>query len=166
MDQSRKPSTRVRLQWILRTAIASAVLGAVLGGAAYLLADEVAVLPAEVQAAMLVGGATFAVVFVAGTARALLLYRSWEYVVREDSLYLSRGVFTRVRTIVPYVRVQHIDTQRNPVERVLGLSTLVVYTAGSRGADVTIPGLTPERASELQTRLKVLAIESEEEDAV
>jgi membrane protein YdbS with pleckstrin-like domain len=67
---------------------------------------------------------------------------------------------------VPYVRVQHIDTSRGPIERAVGLSTLVVYTAGSRGADVTISGLTPPEADDLQTRLKVLAIESEGEDAV
>ncbi|MFW5948277.1 MAG: PH domain-containing protein, partial [Halolamina sp.] len=55
---------------------------------------------------------------------------------------------------------------RSPLERLLGLSTLVVYTAGSRGADVTIPGLTPEHASTLQQRLERLTIESEEDDAV
>nr|WP_233125143.1 PH domain-containing protein [Halorubrum sp. SD683] len=123
-------------------------------------------LPAGVETAVQVGGAVAALLVLVGVVRAVLLYRSWEYVVRADSLFLSRGVFTRVRTVVPYVRVQHIDTTRSPLERVLGLSTLVVYTAGSRGADVTIPGLTPERASTLQERLERLTTESEEEDAV
>jgi membrane protein YdbS with pleckstrin-like domain len=41
-----------------------------------------------------------------------------------------------------------------------------VYTAGSRGADVTVPGLTPVRADDLRERLKGLAIRSEGEDAV
>ena len=76
-------------------------------------------------------------------------------------------MFTEVRTIVPFVRVQHVDTQRGPIERAAGLSSVVVYTAGSRGADVTIPGLTPERAEALQEQLRRLAIESEREsDAV
>jgi membrane protein YdbS with pleckstrin-like domain len=116
--------------------------------------------------AVTVGMASLAVFLVISVGWILLLYRSWRYVVREDSLYLTRGVLTRVQTVAPYVRVQHIDTRRSPVERLLGLSSLVVYTAGSRGADVTIPGLTDERAAELQRRLKRLAIESEEEDAV
>ena len=64
------------------------------------------------------------------------------------------------------MRVQHIDTQRNPIERVFGLGRVVVYTAGSRGADVAIPGLTPDRASDLQHRLRTLVGESESEDAV
>lgn len=113
-----------------------------------------------------VAAATFGLGSVLGGVRSLLRYRSWEYVVREESLYLRRGVLTHVRTVVPYVRVQHIDTRRGALERLFGLSSLVVYTAGSRGADVTVPGLTPERASALQARLKRLAIESEEEDAV
>ena len=87
--------------------------------------------------------------------------------MRDDDLYLERGVLTRVNTVVPFVRVQHVDTQRGPVERAVGLASVVVYTAGSRGADVTIPGLTPDRADALQEKLRRLAIESEREsDAV
>jgi membrane protein YdbS with pleckstrin-like domain len=90
----------------------------------------------------------------------------WRYEVREDSLYLERGVLTRVRTVVPFVRVQHVDTSRSPTERVVGLASTVVYTAGSRGADVSVPGLAPDDADDLRERLKRLAIRSEGEDAV
>jgi hypothetical protein len=33
-----------------------------------------------------------------------LRYRSWTYEVRDDAIYLERGVLTRVRTVVPFVR--------------------------------------------------------------
>jgi len=111
-------------------------------------------------------GVVFLLFAAYGVFKAVYLYRSWRYVVRTESLYLTRGVFTKVQTVVPYVRVQHIDTRRSAFERVLGLSTLVVYTAGSRGADVTVPGLLPDTAEDLQSRLERLAIESEDEDAV
>ena len=101
-----------------------------------------------------------------GTVHALLRYRRWRFQLDADSLFLVRGVITRVDTSVPYVRVQHVDTQRSPWERALGLSSVVVFTAGSRGADITIPGLRPERATELRERLRDLAIESEGADAV
>ncbi len=55
---------------------------------------------------------------------------------------------------------------RGPLERGLGLASVVVYTAGSRGADVTIPGVALDRADDLQARLKQLAIVAEGEDAV
>lgn len=147
---------RVRYLWIVGSATGAAMLGIAVTVAAYFFFEEY----------LWAGGAAFAALVLLGIARAVLLYRSWHYVVREDSLYLHRGVLTRVQTLVPYVRVQHIDTRRSPLERAVGLSTLVVYTAGSRGADVTIPGLEPDRAADLQARLKRLAIESEEEDAV
>ncbi|WP_435115700.1 PH domain-containing protein [Halolamina sp. C58] len=162
----RELASTVRLQWIVGSTIGALVAGAVLGAIAYVVGTRTELLAAGVEPAARIGVAAFALFALFGVVRAVLLYRSWEYVVRADSLFLSRGVFTRVRTVVPYVRVQHIDTTRSPLERVLGLSTLVVYTAGSRGADVTIPGLTPDRASTLQERLERLTTESEEEDAV
>ncbi|PSQ46213.1 hypothetical protein BRD15_09660 [Halobacteriales archaeon SW_6_65_15] len=114
-----------------------------------------------------VGVAVGTAVLALGVVFALLRYRVWRFEVRDDDLYLERGVLTRVNTVVPFVRVQHVDTQRGPVERAVGLASVVVYTAGSRGADVTIPGLTPDRADALQEKLRRLAIESEREsDAV
>ena len=107
-----------------------------------------------------------AVLVVVGLLFALLRYRVWRFEVQDDALYLERGVITRVRTVVPFVRIQHVDTQRGPIDRIAGISSVVVYTAGSRGADVAIPGLDPERASELQHRLRSLIGESESEDAV
>jgi membrane protein YdbS with pleckstrin-like domain len=147
---------RIRILWVFQTLIRAVFLGGLIGIALWFseFADP------------LLGVGLGAVVLVFGTVRTLLLYRSWQYRVREESLFLHRGVFTLTETVVPYVRVQHVDTSRGPIERALGLSSLVVYTAGSRGADVTIPGLTPEQATGLQSRLKELAIESEEEAAV
>ena len=113
-----------------------------------------------------VGAVVALVVFLVAAVFAVLRYRSWAYEVREDSLYLERGVLTKVTTVVPYVRIQHVDASRGPIERAFGLATAVVYTAGSRGADVSVPGLSPERADDLQTRLKQLAIAAEGEDAV
>ena len=105
-----------------------------------------------------------------GVAAAIILgfvrFRAWRYTLRDDHLYLEYGVFIKVRTMMPYVRVQHIDTQRRISDRLLGLSRLVVYTAGSRGADVSIPGLLPEDADDMQEKLRDLAIESEDRDGV
>lgn len=101
-----------------------------------------------------------------GTVYMFLRFRNWSFELRDDHLFLDHGVLKRTRSMVPYVRVQHIDTQRGPVYRLLGLSKVVVYTAGSKGADVTIPGLSRSDASDVQEKLRELAIESEDMDAV
>ncbi|WP_434085397.1 PH domain-containing protein [Natronomonas marina] len=142
--------------WLLQAVVPSLVLGG-------LVAVALAFLPVG---APWMGVVVAAAVFVVSAVFAVLRYRSWSYEVREDSLYLERGVVTNVRTVVPYVRIQHVDASRGPIERAFGLATTVVYTAGSRGADVSIPGLSPERADDLQARLKQLAIAAEGEDAV
>ncbi|WP_227354938.1 PH domain-containing protein [Haladaptatus salinisoli] len=148
--------SRVRIVWLAGVLVAAALVGGALVGVRRFLVD---------LAVWLVAAATLAVIGL-GAAYVVFKYRVWRFEIRDDDLYLERGVFTRVTTVVPFVRVQHVDTQRGPVERLVGLGSVVVYTAGSRGADVTIPGLTPERASDLQRRLRNLAIESEFEDAV
>ncbi|UIO98756.1 PH domain-containing protein [Halobaculum sp. CBA1158] len=142
---------RVRLAWVVGSLVPAAVL-AVVGVAAARFGAPVS----EAAAVALAG-----VVVVLGVVAAVFRYRIWRFEVREDSLYLVRGVFTRIDTSVPYVRVQHVDTRRGPVERALGLASVVVYTAGSRGADITIPGLTPDRAGRLREQLRDLATESE-----
>ena len=147
---------RIRIVWIVRSIVSAAFAG----GLAF-LADTFVL---EVGILLPVGVALF--FGTVGAVHALLRYRVWRYEVREDALYLERGVVTRVRTVVPFVRIQHVDTSRGPIERAIGLSTSVVYTAGSRGADVAIPGLEAERADDLQHRLKRLAIASEADTAV
>jgi len=142
---------RIRLVWGVGVLAFAAVVGVAVG-----VADRFA-LGIGAWIAVAVGLAVLAV----GAGYVLVKYRVWRFEVRDDDLYLERGVLTRVNTVVPFVRVQHVDTQRGPIERAAGLSSVVVYTAGSRGADVTIPGLTPDRADALQERLRRLAIESE-----
>jgi membrane protein YdbS with pleckstrin-like domain len=147
---------RIRVVWAGQAAVLAAVVGAVT-----LAVDRLAVdLPVWAPPA------AFVVVLLVGVGLAAARYRIWRYEVRDDALYLERGVFTRVRTVVPFVRIQHVDSSRGPLERLLGLASTVVYTAGSRGADVMVPGLTPDGADDLRERLKRLAIRAEGDDAV
>ncbi|CDK39003.1 hypothetical protein DM2_1161 [Halorubrum sp. DM2] len=146
---------RVQIVWVLRAVLLSALVTAPFVGGVY-----VEYLPEWVPVA--VGAAILTLT----VAHALLRYRRWSYEIREDAIYLDRGVITQVRTTVPLVRIQHVDSRRGPIERTAGLASCVVYTAGSRGADVRIPGLTPEGASDLREELKRLAIRADGEDAV
>lgn len=147
---------RIRLLWVAQAALFAVILGVVLAG----VDRQLYSLPTAVLAGVV------ALVFLLGAVYAVRLYAKWRFELQEDALYLERGVITFVETAVPFVRVQHVDTQFGPIERALGLSSVVVYTAGSRNADVRVPGLTPERARELQDTLRDLAVESEADDAV
>lgn len=147
---------RVQGLWIGRAVLIASVLAGVA------LAVRAFLRPIDVR--LIAGG--WVVVALLGAVHARLLYRSWRFEIQDDALFLQRGVVTRVDTSVPYVRVQHTDTQRGPIERTAGLASVVVYTAGSRGADIRIPGLDPDRADDLRRQLRELAVESETADAV
>jgi len=147
---------RVRVVW----AVGGGLLGALVLVAGWLVDRFLLPLP---TALVLVAAAVVALL---GALLAVARYRVWRFQLQADALYLERGVLTRVETAVPYVRVQHIDTHRGPVERLAGLASVVVYTAGSRGADVTVPGLAPDRARRIRDRLRALAVEAEPGDAV
>lgn len=91
-----------------------------------------------------------------------LFYKSWKFDIRENEIYLERGVLTRVYTVAPFKRIQHLDVEQSVMDRMFGLGKLVVYTAGTRGADLLIPGLPIQYAEDLRDSLKNLT----NEDAV
>ena len=89
----------------------------------------------------------------------LLRYKFWRFEVREDEIYIERVILTRIKTTAPYRRIQHLDVQQSILERMAHLGKLVIYTAGTRGADVVIPGLPIEYAEDLRDKLKNATIE-------
>ena len=82
-----------------------------------------------------------------------LRYDAWGFALRDQDLYMRRGVLFRSTSIVPHARIQHVDTRHGPVDRWLGLAGVVVFTAGNRGAILTIPALDRQEAEEIRDRL-------------
>ena len=78
------------------------------------------------------------------------IYRFLGYRLTGSLLQVVRGWMFHTDTIVPFVRVQHIDVTRGPVEKLFGTATLVVHTAGTHNSIVTVPGLAPESAEEIR----------------
>ena len=68
-------------------------------------------------------------------------YQARGYQLGGDRLRVVRGLLFRSDTVVPFGRVQHIDVHQGPIERAYGLATLVLHTAGTHNASVSLPGL-------------------------
>jgi hypothetical protein len=81
-------------------------------------------------------------------------YRAWGYEEGEDELVVKHGLMVRKLTVVPFGRVQHIDVAQGPVQRMLGLATLVLNTAGTRGAAVRLPGLLHPQAETMRDHIR------------
>lgn len=71
----------------------------------------------------------------------------------EHGFALRRGRWWQTESRVPISRVQHLDLKRGPLERAFKLATLVVHTAGTRMAAVSVSGLDGEDAERLRDRL-------------
>lgn len=78
------------------------------------------------------------------------IYRRLRYRLTGQLLEVVRGWLFHVDTIVPLVRVQHLDVVRGPLDKMFGTASLVVHTAGTHNSTVTVPGLAPERAAEIR----------------
>ena len=82
------------------------------------------------------------------------IYRRLGYAIDERLLRTVRGWLFHTDTVVPFVRVQHIDVTRGPFDKLFGTATLVVHTAGTHNSVVTLPGLAPERAAEIREAIR------------
>ena len=78
------------------------------------------------------------------------IYDRLRYGLAGGQLRLLRGWLFHTDTIVPLVRVQHLDVTRGPLDKLFGTASLIVHTAGTHNSVVTVPGLAPERAAEMR----------------
>ncbi|PHR19499.1 MAG: hypothetical protein COA41_07435 [Sphingopyxis sp.] len=82
------------------------------------------------------------------------IYRRWGYDMGDERLRVLRGFLWRTDTIVPFNRIQHIDVAQGPLQRLFGLSTLIVHTAGTHNSIVTLPGLATADAEDMRETIK------------
>ena len=105
----------------------------------------------------------FGVVFAAVTLLEIVIFvlfvprhrwKRWRYQVFEQEIYIQHGILVVSRTLVPMIRVQHVDTRQGPVLKKYGLASLTISTAATTHE---IPALLTEEASALRDRISELA---------
>ena len=82
------------------------------------------------------------------------VYRRLGYAFDDRLLRVVHGWLFHTDTIVPFVRVQHIDVTRGPVDKLFGTASLVVHTAGTHNSIVVLPGLAPARAEDMRETMR------------
>lgn len=136
------------LGWAVPLAIGSLVVGGALRSSD---------VPSILLTALQVLGPLIAL---AGTiAMPQLRWRHWRYELRDEELDLLRGAIVITRTLIPMVRVQHVDTRRTWLGDQIGLQAVVVHTAAGSH---TIPALEPDAATAIRDRIARLARQPDE----
>ena len=82
------------------------------------------------------------------------VYRRLGYAIDDRLLRVVHGWLFHTDTIVPFVRVQHIDVTRGPIDKLFGTASLVVHTAGTHNSIVVLPGLAPDRAADMRDTIR------------
>ncbi|WP_147535915.1 PH domain-containing protein [Bacillus marasmi] len=76
-----------------------------------------------------------------------LKWNRWRYEVRETEIELQQGVIITKRTLVPMIRVQHVDTNQGPILKKYNLASVQISTAATVHE---IPALDLAEAEELR----------------
>lgn len=82
------------------------------------------------------------------------VYRRLGYAIDDRLLRTVRGWLFHTDTVVPFVRVQHIDVTQGLIDKMFGTASLVVHTAGTHNSVVVLPGLSPQRAAEIRESIR------------
>jgi membrane protein YdbS with pleckstrin-like domain len=83
-----------------------------------------------------------------------LRWKRWRYEIREEEIDLLHGVVFVKRTVIPMVRIQHVDTHQGPILRKYGLTSVTFSTAAGKHH---IPALADETAALVRNRIAELA---------
>jgi len=104
-----------------------------------------------------------------------LVYRNYSFESKEDSLEVHYGIIWKKHNSIPYQKIQDIEIKKGIPERLTGLATLCIQTAGygkfppvktkrgslisatyhdaCYGAEASIPGLLSEQAFEFRNKI-------------
>jgi membrane protein YdbS with pleckstrin-like domain len=78
--------------------------------------------------------------------------RSFRYSEREHDLLISRGLWFKNLTAIPYGRMLSVEVTTGPISRLWGLAEVQLVTASSE-SDASIPALGAADAAALRDRL-------------
>ncbi|MCD6461747.1 MAG: PH domain-containing protein [Thermoplasmata archaeon] len=146
------PHPRVKIAWAIKGGMVSLFFGLAFGGWA---------IPAIFMDEISLGGICFlillivlAVPFVLSSIWAVLFYDRYSFMIDRKGVNINRGILWKRNVFIPFERIQHVTVTRGPLEILLGLSSIGIFTAGTASvgggfgpgmnmmaAEGTIPGL-------------------------
>lgn len=87
-------------------------------------------------------------------------WKIWRYEVRDQEIEIQSGLFIVTRTLIPMVRVQHVDTGQGPILKRYDLANISISSAATTH---TIPMLVTKDADVLRAKISELARVAEDD---
>jgi membrane protein YdbS with pleckstrin-like domain len=79
---------------------------------------------------------------------AIMFYNRYKFRIAEDAVYINRGILWKRNVVIPYERIQHTSVTRGPVDMLLGLHILNLFTAGTGSVGARFGGAASAFAAE------------------
>ncbi|MCF0147666.1 MAG: PH domain-containing protein [Clostridium sp.] len=83
----------------------------------------------------------------------IIEYKQWRYTITKDKIEFTEGIFFIRKVIIPIIRIQHIQLNQGPINKILKLYNITIFTAGGLHK---IPNIEIKRAEEISEYLKEL----------
>jgi putative membrane protein len=133
----------------------------VIGQQSFLVTTPLGNLSGYTMMAAWIALALFVVVFAITLLIAWLIYKNYKYCLGDDSLKIKRGILNKEEVAIPYRQIQDVDLRRDLTFQMIGLSQIIIITAGhdedeKPGDDDTegiLPALDKDLAEWLQAEL-------------
>jgi uncharacterized membrane protein YdbT with pleckstrin-like domain len=113
------------------------------------------------------------VFFIGGFIVSYLQYRTYTFTFEEFDLKMRRGILNRKENSVPYRQIQDVDTEQSIFFQMLGLSKVIIMTAGHEESDehekteIILEPVDRDTAEEIRSKLEreigVQVVEDEKE---
>ncbi len=88
---------------------------------------------------------------------AIYYYNAISFEIVEDEVHVNRGILTKTKKIVPYRTITNIEIKRGPLDRILGIGTIELQTAGfssnKMGPEERLDGIPRDQVDEIQQLL-------------
>ncbi len=81
-------------------------------------------------------------------------HRRFEYELTNDSLDIDSGVISRRHREIPLRRIQNVDIHRNVIQRVAGIASVGLETAGGGDTEASLEYVAYEEARRLQREIQ------------
>jgi uncharacterized protein len=89
-----------------------------------------------------------------------LRWKRWRYEVFDQEIYIQHGILVVSRTLIPMIRVQHVETEQGPILKKFDLASVSISTAATTHK---IPALSNDDASDLRDKISALARVNEDD---
>ena len=75
------------------------------------------------------------------------------FAIREHDITYRSGIIFLSVTSIPFCKIQQVSIRQNPLSRIFGLYVIDIVNGAQLLSEISIPGLTEERANEIKASI-------------